>query len=82
MYKLVFQKKPLEFFKKLDKFIQEKIGKKFEQLKENPRLGKPLLSNLSGLWKLRIDKYRLIYQVKDEELIIFVLKIGHRKNIY
>ena len=82
MYKLVFQKKALEFFKKLDKFIQEKIGKKFEQLKENPRLGKPLLGNLSGLWKLRIGKYRIIYQIKDEELIIFILKIGHRKKIY
>jgi mRNA interferase RelE/StbE len=82
MYKIIFEKKPLVFFKKLDKILQERIARKIEQLKENPQLGKPLTGNLSGLWSLRIDKYRMIYQIRNEELIILILDLGHRKNVY
>ena len=82
MYKLTFHKDALRFFNKLDKFTQEKIGKKIEKLIQNPFLGKPLMGNLAGAWSLRVEKYRIIYQLKQKELIIFVLDIGHRKNIY
>lgn len=82
MYRIDFDKKVLKFFKRLDKFEQERIGKKLDVLKENPRLGNPLMGNLSGLWKLRIGKYRVIYKIVENKLLIFILDIGHRKNIY
>jgi len=82
MYKLDFDKKALKFFKKLDKFSQERIGKKLENLKLNPQLGESLIGNLSGLWKLRIGKYRVIYKIVENKLLILVLDLGHRKNIY
>ena len=82
MYEIKFRKKALNFFNKLDKPIQEQIGNKIEKLKKDPFLGKPLVGNLSGLFSLRINKYRIIYHPKKEELIILVLDIGHRKNIY
>ena len=82
MYNITFSKVALKFFKKLNKIDQEKIGKKIEILKEFPKQGKPLSGNLKGLWRLRVDKFRIIYQIKDNELIVFVLNIGNRKNIY
>lgn len=82
MYNLEFDEKPLKFFRKLDKFSQERIGKKIEDLKENPHLGKPLVGRLSGLWKLRVGKYRVIYKIVQNKLLILVLDIGYRKNIY
>ena len=82
MYSIIFLKGALKFFNKLDKFEQEKIAKKIETLKKFPKHGKPLSGSLRGLWRLRLDKYRIIYQIKDKELIIYVLNIGHRKNIY
>ena len=82
MFELKFGRKASKFFYKLDKKAQESIGRKLEKLKLNPELGKPLTGKLSGLWSLRIEKYRLIYQVRKNELIIFVLNLGHRKNIY
>ena len=82
MYRIIFKSPAKRFLKKLDNSTQQIIIKKLKKLKENPRLGKPLIANLSGLWSLRIDKYRVIYQIKDEELIIIVLNIGHRKDIY
>ena len=82
MYDLILDKNALKFFEKLDKNIQERIGKKIEKLKENPRLGKPLVGRLSRLWSLRIDKYRAVYKIIDNKLIVIILDIGHRKNIY
>lgn len=82
MYEIVFQSKAEKFLKKLDKFEQNIIANKLEQLMVNPRLGKPLVANLAGLWSLRIGKYRAIYQIVDNKLVIYVLNIGHRKNIY
>jgi len=82
MYKLIFKKPAKRFLKKLDKTNQIQIIKKIKKLQTNPKLGKPLLENLAGLWRLRIDKYRILYRIKNKHLIIEVLKIGHRKNIY
>jgi mRNA interferase RelE/StbE len=82
MYKVVFKNSAERFFRKLDKFAQQRIVKRLRLLRENPFLGKPLIGNLAGAWSLRVGKYRVIYQIKQEELIIFVLDVGHRKNIY
>ena len=82
MYSLVFHKGALRFFNKLDKFDQEAIGKKIEKLKQNPFLGKPLIGKFVGMWSLRIGKYRVLYQINQNKLIIFILDVGHRKNIY
>jgi mRNA interferase RelE/StbE len=82
MYEIIFRSPAKRFLKKLDSNVQEEMLNKIEKLKNNPELGKPLVGNLSGLWKLRYDKYRIIYQIKKQELIILVLNIGHRKNIY
>jgi mRNA interferase RelE/StbE len=82
MYNIEFDKKAADLFRKLDKPLQERIGKKIELLKNNPHLGIPLVGNFSGMWKLRIGDYRIIYQIKNEQLILLILDIGHRKNIY
>ncbi|MCK4647545.1 type II toxin-antitoxin system RelE/ParE family toxin [Candidatus Pacearchaeota archaeon] len=82
MYKVIFKNSAERLFRKLDKFDQQRIVKKLRLLRQNPFLGKPLIGNLAGSWSLRIGKYRIIYQIKYGELIILVLDIGHRKNIY
>jgi mRNA interferase RelE/StbE len=82
MYEIKFKKPALKFFEKLTNFDQEIIGKKIENLKTIPKLGKPLTGNLSGLWSLRVGKYRVLYEIKENILLIYVLNIGHRKNIY
>lgn len=50
---------------------------------DDPRqLGKPLKGQLSELWRYRVGDYRIICDIKDQELIVLVLRIAHRKNIY
>ena len=82
MFKIIFDKKAANFFKKLNLENKIRIGKKLEALKINPKLGKNLTGNLSGLWSLRVGKYRLEYQIRKKELLILILDMGHRKNIY
>ncbi|HLD55293.1 MAG TPA: type II toxin-antitoxin system RelE/ParE family toxin [Candidatus Nanoarchaeia archaeon] len=82
MFEIIFKKPAKKFIEKLDKIEQKQIFTKIKQLKNNSQLGKPLIGNLSGLWRLRVNKYRIIYEIKKSELIIYILQIGHRKNIY
>lgn len=72
-------------FLKLDKQIQRQIQKFVLQLKnlENPRSrGKALVGNLSHLWRYRVADYKLICDIQDEKILVTILRIGHRKEIY
>ena len=44
--------------------------------------GKPLRHNKYGLWRYRVQDTRIIGQVRDNEALILVLRVGHRKNVY
>lgn len=81
-YRIFLSPKANNFLKKLGKKDKERLKKKLKELMNNPELGKPLAGKLAGLWSLRTGDYRALYQVKNNELLILVLKIGHRKNIY
>jgi len=69
----------------MDKPIRNRIIGYLKQLEalNNPRIqGKALTGKYSGLWRYRVGDYRLICQIKDKEIIILVLDIDHRKDIY
>ena len=71
--------------KKLDKTMQKRILDYMDEVGqlENPRSrGKALVENMRGLWRYRVGDYRVICETQDSKIIISVLKIGHRKNIY
>ena len=85
-YKVVLSEKARKALKKLDKqtssLIIGWIEKNLEGC-ENPRIhGKGLTSNRSGQWRYRIGDYRLICEIQDKKIIIYVLEVGHRKRIY
>ena len=62
----------------LDKFLNDKLPKT-----SNPKsLGASLQGNLKGFWRYRVGDYRIICQIKERQLIVLVVKIGHRKDIY
>ena len=44
--------------------------------------GKALISNRSGQWRYRVGDYRIIAQIKDEEVIVLVIEVVHRREIY
>lgn len=80
-YEVLFQSKAEKEFLKLDINVQRMILKKIERIIVRPKDFLERLSN-SKYYKLRIENYRLIVDLIDSQLIILIIKVGHRKNIY
>jgi len=81
-FEIVLTDEAENFIKKCDKAIRNRILKSLRRLEDEPEIGKPLTSILTGLWSLRIGDFRAIYQIRNNELTVVVIRIGHRKNVY
>ena len=72
--------------RKLDRRTQQDILRYLrERLAGSPdprQFGKPLPMNLAGLWRYRIGDYRLICRIEEHRLVVLVLKVGHRREVY
>lgn len=78
-----FRKALKKLTKKFDRRFKEKFLEKLEKIKNNPKTtGKPLKENLSGFWRTRLEDYRIIYDIDEENRIITLENIGHRSEIY
>ena len=80
-YQLLWSNLALESLEKLPFDISERILKKLEQVKENP---KHFIEGLSGLdfKKVRVGDYRVLVDNLESQKIIAIRDLGHRKNIY
>jgi len=69
---------------KSERQIQERILHFLrDRVEKNPYdIGKPLKSNLAGLWRYRVGDYRLICDIQKEILTVLVVRIGHRRKVY
>ncbi len=72
--------------RKLDRQVQREILRYFREriaTDEDPRrFGKSLSRDLTGLWRYRVHNYRMICNIEDDKLIVLILRVGHRKDIY
>ena len=84
IYNLDFKPKALKEWKKLDNSVQSQFKKKLRQRLEDPKVPSAKLSGYENVYKikLRSSGFRLAYEVKDEEIIVLVLKVGKREDFY
>ncbi len=86
MYKISFVPKAVQELLKIDTIWQSRIKQKLEILANDPAALKQNIKSLkgkySGLARLRIGNYRVIFQVKEKELLILIIRIAHRQDIY
>jgi mRNA interferase RelE/StbE len=80
-YEVRFDKKALRFLDKLEQKIKERIWNRLQDCKIDPFRYLKSLSGIDG-YKLRVGDYRLIISVDSEIKVLYVEKIGHRKNVY
>jgi len=85
-YKLKFEKNALKSLIKMDSnqriILMAWIQKNLDQC-ENPRShGKALSGKLNNYWSYRVGDYRIVAELIDNELIIIIISIGHRRDIY
>ena len=86
MYVLEFVPSAVKELVKIDKVHQKQIKTKLLLLCKDPEFLqnniKALKGEYSGMFRLRVGTYRVVFQVKEKEIIILVLRIGHRKDVY
>ena len=67
----------------LDKPVRERVAAAIDALAETPRpSGAIAMQGAAGLLRIRVGSYRVVYTVSDRELIVLVIDIGHRREIY
>lgn len=86
MWIVEWERKALKDAKKLDKSARKRIVNYLEErvlVDGNPyKVGKPLKGNKSGLWRYRVGDYRILCQIEENRLVVLVVAVGHRKDIY
>ena len=72
-------KKALSRIAKSDRI---RIVSAIDRLAQEPEIGKPLQGEHSGLRRIRVGDYRVVYQVDRDALLVLVVRIGHRREVY
>ncbi len=81
-YKVIFTKSVKKDFRKIPKLQVSKILNEISDLAKNPRSFKTKKLRGEKLYRLRVGNYRVIYDIQDNLMLIFVVKLGHRSDIY
>ena len=81
-YRVLYAREAAKSIAKLDKTVKERVRKAVARISEHPELGKPLTGLLSGRWSYRAGDWRILYRVRRSELLILVLTVGHRSDVY
>ena len=85
-WRIEFSETAEKLLAKVDRKVQQDILRYLRvrlATGEDPRrFGDPLRKNLSGLWKYRVGDYRLICDIQDERVVVLVVRLGHRREVY
>jgi mRNA interferase RelE/StbE len=82
-YSILFLPSARKALAKLPKADQARVDQQVLALADNPRpTGCLKLSGPSGLWRIRVGDYRVVYEIRDKELIVLVVSIAHRREVY
>ena len=82
-YRIEVKRSAAKALKKIPKPDQKRISEKIDNLAEN--LPNPDTTKMKGnnpFHKIRIGDYRIVYEIQDNVLLLLIIKIGHRKDIY
>lgn len=86
MYQVEYTDKAIKELKKLDKhtraLILAWIEKNLVGCSDPRQHGKGLVANRSGQWRYRVGDYRILADIQDDKIVILILGVGHRRDIY
>ncbi len=82
-YRIQIHPAALNTLETLTEKLQRQITRKIDALAENPRpSGCKKLKGSQDVYRLRSGDYRIIFQIQDAMLLVLVLKVGHRRDVY
>lgn len=82
-YQIKVLRKASRQLKTLPKDVQSQIRSEIRTLSENPRPpGVKKLSGAGDFYRIRVGNYRIIYEIQDKVLLVLIVGVGHRREIY
>ena len=83
LYSIQFTPRAQRDFSALDRAIQQRLRRHIDRLAGNPfPIGAEKLHAEAPFDRIRVSDYRVIYQVEANEMLVIVVKIGHRREVY
>lgn len=81
-YRAVYTEAAVRQIDRLDSVIRDRVRQAIERIVVHPELGKPLKGLLTDRRSYRVGDWRIIYTLRRSELLILVLAVGHRREVY
>jgi mRNA interferase RelE/StbE len=82
-YRIVFTPAAERAFFALSKEVLRRIDQRILSLQDNPRpTGIKVPKGDTGIYRLRVGDYRILYKVHDDQVVVVIVAIGHRREIY
>jgi len=82
MYSVLYTSEARSFIEACDKKIKRQLKAAVERIAATPAIGKRLTQELSRFWVYRTGDYRIIYRVSHSEIVVVIIAIGHRRDVY
>ena len=81
-YSLQIKRSAAKALAKIKKDDRIRLVEAIDRLREEPNAGGVLKGEFAGLRRLRVGSYRIVFEVIDEQLVVLVIRVGHRRDVY
>jgi mRNA interferase RelE/StbE len=85
-YRVVIQEEAYKALRKMDgsvrRLILAYIRSRLENIEDPRSLGHALVADRAGQWRYRVGDYRILARIDDAEIVIYIVKVGHRRDVY
>jgi len=82
MYTISIKQSAVKALSKIESAQCLRLIEAIDKLKTNPNAGSVLKGEFSGLRRIRIGDYRIVYEVQNQQLVILVVRVAHRREVY
>ncbi len=83
MYQVIIPRRVEKQINKLEKRVRDKVLTSLQQLQSQPRPhGVVKMVGYANLWRIKVEVYRIVYEIHDDELIVHVIEVDHRRDVY
>jgi mRNA interferase RelE/StbE len=83
MYRVELRPAALRDLRKLEFAVRRRIGAAIDELAQTPRpVGVEKLQGQENRYRVRVGEYRILYEIEDRALLILVVRVGHRREVY
>jgi mRNA interferase RelE/StbE len=83
-YKVILSPEAAKLFRKLDSTVQRRVATLVDKIEAsiNPRFSGKALVGQDNQWRYCVGDYRLICEIQDQQLVVWVVQLGHRRDVY